>query len=70
MRSVSKKSITKTICSLVDRLEDLYMICHQAPSTHFDELLSGVEISVMEIYALPFSQLLVHAWTSLLFPVC
>lgn len=55
MKSVSKKFVTKTICSLVNRLEDLYMICHQAPNTHFDRLLLDMEVSVMEISALPFS---------------
>jgi len=67
INSVSKTSIAKTICSLVDRLHDLYMVCHQAPSTHFDKWLSDMEISGMEISPLPSSHLLIRAWTILFF---
>lgn len=60
IHSVSKKSITKIICSLVDKLQDLFMICHQALSASFGRLLSGTEISAMEIHPMPFSQLLIQ----------
>lgn len=61
INGVSKESIAKTARSLVDRLQDLYMICHQAPSISCDKLLSGMEISAVEMCVLCFSQLLIHA---------
>lgn len=59
INGVSKKSIAETACSLMDRLQDL-CIYAQALILSCDKLLSGMEISTMEMCVLLFSQLLIH----------